>query len=248
MRNSMGSGLRQWILMTCMICHAVPVQSADAPRPSQQQVREFDVYVDGSRLGTSQLKISDFADGRTVVATEAEVKVSYVVYTYKYQFRGTETWLKGRFRGLESRSEDGGKHHSVSMTTTKAGASLAVDGAAAENVAGVSLTTNFWYWPEALRTESEFALLESDNGKISNVTCELVGTDRFRMGEKMLSCRHYRIKGDTVTDLWFDDSYRFVCKKSVEEGHPTEIRLTSIQDIKPKEQKAAAARETTRRR
>ncbi|MDB5389773.1 MAG: hypothetical protein JWM11_5419, partial [Planctomycetaceae bacterium] len=106
MRSGNGFVLRKWIFISCMICHAIPGLCADAPLLTLQQVRDFDIYVDGSQAGTSRLKISEFDNGKTVVDADADVKINFIVYIYKFQFRGTETWSQGQFHRLECQTDD----------------------------------------------------------------------------------------------------------------------------------------------
>jgi hypothetical protein len=234
MRNSVGYLSRQWIFVICFTCHALPADCGQPVRETRTQVREFDIFVDGSCAGTSSLKISEFNDGRTVIATEADVKISYIVYAYKYQFRGSETWRDGKFLRLESQSADGGKRSSVVSEATKAGSRCSINGGAFAKMPTVSLTTNFWYWPESLEKQPAFTLLESDIGGGLDVACRLVGTEQLQVGDQAVTCRHYQLTGGNTIDLWFDEASRFVCKKCVEDGHPTEVRLTRVRDIAPK--------------
>lgn len=248
MRTSIDYGLRYWVLFFCMVFHAMPGRCADALRPKRQQIRDYEIHVDGSRVGTNRLKISEFDDGRTVVETNADVKISYVVYTYKYQFRGTETWLDGKFQRLESHSEDDGKSSSLSAVAIQTGTQLSVNRGATTKAAAVPLTSNFWYWPRTLRQVPEFTLLEADTGKTSEVDCRLIGIETLQVGDVSVKCRHYRLSGDGEIDLWFDEESRFVCKKCLEEGHPTEVRLTRIKNDATKVVQGKTLRENVRQR
>lgn len=239
MRGRVGFLSRQWIFIVCCACHTLPADGAEPVRATQVQMREFDILVDGSRAGTSSLKISELNDGRTVIATEADVKLSYIVYTYKYQFRGTETWEGGRFQRLESQSDDAGKRNSVVSEATKGGAKRSVNGGAFAKIPTVSLTTNFWYWPASLEKQPAFTLLEADIGSSQEVERRFVGTDQFQVGDQSVTCRHYQLTGGNTIDLWFDETSRLVCKKCVENGHPTEVKLTSVRDLAPRGVKQA---------
>ena len=45
-----------------------------------------------------------------------------------------------------------------------------------------------------------------------------------------MACRHFKVTGSSPADLWFDEQDRLVRQKSVEEGHPIELRLRRIRE------------------
>ncbi len=74
-------------------------------------------------------------------------------------------------------------------------------------------------------------LLDVDSGETIKANCERVGEDSIVVGNRTINCTHYRIKGASETDLWFDADRQLVSRKSIEEGHRTELRLQSIKRI-----------------
>src|SRR5690348_10641840 len=69
-----------------------------------EEVRQFDVLVKDKAAGTNTIRIRDFNDGTTRVETEVDVKISFVVFSYHYEFRGQETWRDQRLISTENRA------------------------------------------------------------------------------------------------------------------------------------------------
>ena len=54
------------------------------------------------------------------------------------------------------------------------------------------------------------------------------------IGRQQVTCSRYRLSGDLEADLWFDGQNRIVRQKTIEDGYPTEVRLTRVHRPSPR--------------
>ncbi len=74
-----------------------------------EETREFEVLVRDKPVGHNRIRIRDLEDGTTEAAMDLDVAMSVVVYTYRYEFHGRETWQQDRLLSVDNRATDGGK-------------------------------------------------------------------------------------------------------------------------------------------
>jgi hypothetical protein len=199
---------------------------AAAAPPSVEEVREFDVFVKDKPAGKSTLRITDTADGTTQVATDVKVELNYLVYVYRYQFRGRETWRNGRLALAENRATDDGHEFVARVQAGSRGARIEANGQA-RSAPAVDLTTNYWRGPD-LTGGQKFSFMNADRGTLHAVRVERLGPEQVAVGRQKIACTHLRVSGETKAELWVDSLNRLVRQKTVEDGYPTELRLTRI--------------------
>ena len=202
------------------------VARADAPRLATEEVREFEILVKDKPAGTSTMRITNADDGTTRAATDVNVKVNYLVYVYRYEFHGDEIWRGGRLFSAENRATDDGKKFAARLAASPAGSSIEANGRARRGPV-IAMTTNYWRAPEVTQG-TKINLMNADRGTVHAVTMEVVGQERLVFDREVIECTHYRIRGDIEAELWFDRANRIVRQTSVEDGYPTELRLTHI--------------------
>ena len=214
------------ILPTLAAMSLVGVGAAPASAADQER-REFTILIDGKSSGTYHMTIRRQDDGSVVMSAEADVRVSYVVYTYKYSYHGSEVWKDGRLRRLESTSHDGGRRSAV--TAMAEGPKLRVRANGRERLIRPDVwTTTYWHLPDESRRNRPLALLDADTARDIQGTLRRVGTERLKVAGQTRDCPHYRLTGDVRVDLWYDDEDRLVRQESVEDGHRTVLELAAM--------------------
>lgn len=209
----------------------IALQAAEPSRPVQQQVREFDIHVDGSRVGTSRLEIAEHPDGRTVATTDAQISINVFFFTYVHRYQGSESWQAGQPRKLDGLTHAGTDRRVVRAVLEATRTEVSVDEHPRPAGPAVHLTTSYWYWPIELDKLKAISLLDVDSGETIKAECERVGEEPVVVGTRTILCTHYRLKGPSQTDLWFDADRQLVSRKSIEAGHRTELRLQSIKHV-----------------
>ncbi len=217
--------------ITIAVLNGITLQAAEPPRPAQQHVREFDILVDGSNVGTSRLEIAEHPDGKTVATTDTHITIKVLFFTYVHRYQGSESWQSGQPRKLEGLTHSGRTRRSVRAAIEMAGTEICVNEMPQPAAPVVHLTTSYWCWPSDLEKLKSIVLLDVDSGETIKAECERVGEEPVVVGTRTINCTHYRLKCESEIDLWFDADRQLVTRKSVEEGHRTELRLRSIKRI-----------------
>ena len=228
-----------WLCGITLAMLGVALQAAEPSRPVQQHVREFDIIVDGSRVGASRLEIAEHPDGRTVATTDSQISIRVLFFTYVHRYQGSESWQAGQPRKLEGLTHAGSNRRVVRAAIEEMRTEVSVNETPQPAGPAVHLTTSYWCWPTELDKVKAILLLDVDNGETIKAECERVGEEPIVVGTRTINCTHYRLKGESETDLWFDADRQLVSRKSIEEGHRTELRLQSIKRIEVTEPAAA---------
>jgi hypothetical protein len=74
-------------------------------------------------------------------------------------------------------------------------------------------------------------VLDADNGKTYDVRCENVAQEEITIGAARITCNHFRLQGAVDVELWFDAAGYLVRQVGTEDGHATELRLVSVQQL-----------------
>lgn len=224
---------RLWAIVIAIL-NAVTLQAAEPLPPLQQHVREYEVIVDGSRVGASRLEVIEHPEGRTVATTDTQISIRILFFTYVHRYRGSESWHAGQLRKLEGVTQAGTDERSVRAILETSRSEVAVDGETQPAGPGVHLTTSYWCWPVHLDKLKALTLLNVEDGQTIKADCEKVGDEVVVVGTQRVNCTHYRLKGSSETDLWFDEGRYLVLRKGLDEGHRTELRLLNIKRTEQK--------------
>jgi len=205
-----------------------PQAFAQGPAAATKEVREFEVLLKEKPTGTTKFTIEQFSDGRTVVATDALVKVNMVVFNYTYEYHGVETWVGDRLTSFQCEGSDGGKKFAVNGSVNPAGiCQLTVKG---KNVPGAAyvMTSNYWRLPIRTHNGQTLQSVDSSTGVVQKVRINDGVVGRVPLGNQEIAAAEYRLTGDVDVKLWLDPQGRIVRQQSVEQGYPTELRLLRI--------------------
>jgi hypothetical protein len=194
---------------------------------AEREVRQFTVWIDKKQAGSYQMVIDRLDDGTTKVTANADVKISYLIYTYRYSYRGTEVWKDGRLLRMDTGANDNGKQFSLSARTQTDGLHVQVNGKGHLTRADAWPTT-YWRLPEKSLRDQPLTVLDADTGRPLNGRLEDLGAASIRVGRQAQDCTHYRLTGSVTAELWYDAQERLVRQESVEDGHRTVLELVSV--------------------
>jgi Family of unknown function (DUF6134) len=214
-----------WMFCALSLC---PAGYGQAPRVRSEEVREFEILVNGKPAGTSTATITEAENGLATACTDAFVTLNYVVYSYRYEFHGREVWQENQLLSVENRAVDGGTQLATSARSDLHGSQIQAQGK--PSVAGpvLSMTTSYWRVPQGQKG-CVLKLLDADQGNVHTVRIDDIVLERLVIGGNQLECTHYRLGGDLVANLWFDARHRLVRQQTTEDGHPVEMRLSRIE-------------------
>jgi Family of unknown function (DUF6134) len=198
-----------------------------SPQVRAEEVREYEVLVKGKPAGNVTTKITDTEDGITTVVTDAAVALNYVVYTYRYEFHGREAWQGAQLMSVDNRGIDDGTKFSTRVRCDLRGSVVEVQGRAQQAGPTLAMTTNYWHAPPT-SAGSVVQLMDADKGTIHGAHIDGITPEVVETAGRKIDCTHYRIGGDMPADLWFDSQQRLVRQQTIEDGYPTESRLTRL--------------------
>jgi hypothetical protein len=217
----------RWFLCPAIGLSLCALAHGQSPQVRAEETREFEILVKGKPAGNMTAKITDTDDGRTTVLTDAAVTLNYVVYTYRYEFHGREVWQGNRLATLDARAVDGGTKLAAHAQNDSRGSTIEVPGKSAQPSPALTLTTNYWHAPTAVKA-SVIQILDADQGTVHAVRVDDVAAEQLVIAGRNIACTHYRLGGDLAADLWFDAEQRLVQEQTTEDGRPIETRLTRI--------------------
>ena len=199
-----------------------------AERTRAVEVRDFEVEIDSKPAGTIRITVDDDQRGGVKASMQCDVQISFVVYTYKYSYRGRETWKDGRPVDVQGTCVDGFAKRTVRATFHDSQTEVVVDEKPRKDPTAYVWTTAFWCLPHAADRAGDLQIFEADTGKRMTSQLTLVETETRTINDEPAECSHYRLKGTMAADLWFDPQGRLVEQTSIEDGHPTHVKLKSI--------------------
>lgn len=194
-----------------------------------KEIRDFEVLLKGRPVGTTTFTIEPLADGRTAVTVDAAVRVNMLVYVYNYEFHGVETWQGGQLESFQCQGTDGGKKFAVQGKNTPNGSQLVIGNRPAA-VQPFAAAGNFWRMPQRPATGA-ITNVDASTGKLQQVKITEGKPDQVPLGQSQIPAQQFVLTGDVDVKLWLDQHGLIVRQVSVEQGYPTEMRLTSIRRV-----------------
>ena len=166
----------------------------------QEGVIDFAVFRNGDRIGHHRVTFTPRGDELIVdIDIRLDVYVAFINF-FAYHHRNREVWRAGELVSLDSTTDDNGKPNRVEVRRDGP-AEVRVNGTSFSGLlAGNTLPTSYWN-PATITAKS---LINSQNGKLAEVTVEDLGDDRIEAAGRQIEARHYRLSGDVNVDIWYD--------------------------------------------
>jgi hypothetical protein len=194
------------------------------------EVREFNVLVDDKQAGSYAMTYANRGT-RTQILTNADIAIRVLIVSYRYRFDGNEVWDGGQLQQIVSRADDDGQALSLSADFAATKPRLIVN-RQDRPLQPCQWTTTYAQLPAVECRDRELRVLVADTGEIKKVKLQRVGEEAWKTGRERLNCTRYRVSGELQADLWFDSADRLVRQKSIEDGHATELRLKSREQVR----------------
>src|SRR5262245_37050518 len=217
-----GAGAGRWVLSA-----ALAGLACAGARAAEVQTRDFTATVAGKRAGDVHMTIRKLNDGSWQMKCDTDIKVSNLVMTYKYFYRGVEQWKDGRLVKFESNTDDNGKRYVVTAAAEKDGLRVRVNNV--ERMAKAeSWLSSYWCLPDPKLRNGPIPVIDADTGKDVSGRLQFVATEQRPVCGRVINVNHYRLTGKTTIDLWYDGSDRLVRQEWVEQGHRTVLELAGV--------------------
>ncbi|MEJ2106858.1 MAG: DUF6134 family protein [Acidiferrobacteraceae bacterium] len=201
--------IRTRVMRGALVLTAVLAQSAFAG-PTREW--RFNVYLDDTRIGQHDFRLSEQEDGRRRIDIDARFDVKLLFFTaYRYRHSNTELWQQRCLRSIRASTDDNGDR-------------LLVQGSAEDGLFRLErgadqgplsrCVMSFAYWDPAILKADR--LLNSQTGEYVDINVVPLGNDLITVaGEAVPASRYRLLAGEAVIDLWYGtDSGRWLALQS----------------------------------
>jgi hypothetical protein len=221
-----GPAVRRSVLLVAATLAVLTVAGA-ASRAAEIETRDFMVQVSGKPAGEVHMTIHKQDNGAVQVRCDTDIKVSLLIGTYKYVYRGLEVWKDQRLVRFESNTDDNGTRYIVSAFAEPAGLRIKVNNA--ERVVKQEVwLTSYWCLPDPKLRSNTIPLIDADTGKDLSGNLRFVANEKRRVAGQETTLNHYKLTGKVNVDLWYDGSERLVRQEWMEQGHKTVVELMRV--------------------
>jgi hypothetical protein len=166
------------------------------------------IFMDGTELGTHNVRFTRLADERLQVDTQIRMRYTFAFVTlFKYDHTSREIWEGGRLESLNSTTDDDGTMLYVRLESGKDGV-LSIDASDNRGDPVPSKIIPTSYWNIALTDQKQ--LLSTQSGKVLGVTVQEQSAETIAMPGTSRAATRFRVKGDLNLDLWYDDKGMWV--------------------------------------
>jgi hypothetical protein len=225
--SSRGGGavqLKLWLLAATLV---VLAWNGPRARAADIETRDFAVLVSGKLSGEVHMTIHKQDNGSIQMRCDTDIKVSLLLGSYKYVYRGLEVWKDRRLVRFESNTDDNGKRFIVSAAADTTGLRIKVNNV--ERVARSEVwLTSYWCLPDPKLRDGLILLIDADTGKDLSGKLRFVATEKLRVMGQETALNHYKLSGQVQVDLWYDGSERLVRQEWLEQGHKTIVELMRV--------------------
>jgi hypothetical protein len=198
---------------------------ANADPVAISERRDYDVLIDNKPAGHYQLQFTRSA-AATDVRSACDIDYHFLIFHYRYKYRGHEQWQAGALQSLESECNDDGKRCAIVAKRRSSQFDVTIDGRARSEPIDLR-TSSYWSAPPSQDFSGKF--LEVDTGKLMHVRFQFIDKQNLQCGQKQIGCKHYKLTGDDPGEVWYDDDQQEIVRQtSVTDGHKTEVRLRHI--------------------
>ncbi len=194
-----------------------------------EDTRDFTILVDGKPQGEYHLTIAKQDDGSFVVQSHAKVRISYLIKTYRYSYRGQETWKDNHLVRFDSSTNDDGKQYEVVAVAQGRQIQVQVNGQSRVVAPDLWIST-YWQQPHGQPRHQKIAILDGDTGEVIPSKLHFVGIEQRTVAGQVQNCAHYRVYDGMQADLWYDAQGLLVHEDAIDDGHRVVHELVRVRE------------------
>jgi len=176
-----------------------PASAMTVPPPG---LLRFDVLRNASRIGEHVVRLTQSGNTlRADISVEMAVGIGPItVFRYTHSVR--EEWHDGRFRWMESKTNDNGTQHHVIAERSADGVPVRVGGSGAAVLPAGTIPLTHWNL-ECMRSP----LFNPQTGLPLNMSVRRRALETVELGGgRVLRAQRYSLVGETTMDTWYDDA------------------------------------------
>jgi hypothetical protein len=184
---------------------ALPAAAAPADSVPASGRLTFDVIRKGKDIGDYVVSFRGSGGDLDVdLRTDVLVKVPVIgVSAYRFKQQSSETWRGGRLAALNSKTDDNGTPHSISVGAT--------------SLVPASL------WSADLVRSAQ--VLNTIDGSTDAISVRKIGTETVSTGAGPVRATHYAVGGGLNRELWYADGKLVHVRFAAEDGSTVDYAL-----------------------
>lgn len=182
---------------------------------NQDNVLEFDVFLDGSRIGWHRFDIDATESGDREVRSEARFDVKFLFVTaFRYRHKNAERWANGCLAEIDANTNSNGRQTTVIGEKTDTGFVVGKDESSARLP---NCVMTFAYWDPNFLQQPK--LLNPQTGEYLDVEVEKLDAETLTVRGSVVDTSPYRIRarGIEVT-VWYSPDNEWLALESVVKG------------------------------
>lgn len=188
------------------------ISSLEVPK---QQSLEFDVFLDGSKIGWHRFEFARADNGTREVVSRANFDVKFLFITaFRYRHANQERWVDGCLVEIDAQTNSNGKRTSVSGE--RSGDAFMLD--AGDRTAELpSCVMTFAYWNPAFLEQPR--LLNPQTGEYLEVDVDELGADTLDVDGGKVAARGYLIRARGMeVRVWYSMDDQWLALESLVKG------------------------------
>lgn len=205
------------LLLALVASFVAPVALSNQQAPEQRSL-DFDVFLDGSKIGWHRFEIGSGDDGAREVISRANFDVKFLFITaFRYRHANEERWVDGCLADIDAETDSNGKRTAISGS--RSGDAFVLD--TGDRKAELpSCVMTFAYWnPDFLEQPR---LLNPQTGEYLEVDVDELGTENLVIDGREVAARGYRIRARGVeVTVWYSADDQWVALESLVKGGRT---------------------------
>ena len=181
----------------------------------EQQSLEFDVFLDGSKIGWHRFEFARTDSGAREVVSRANFDVKFLFITaFRYRHANEERWVDGCLAEIDAETNSNGKRTEVRGARGDDAFVLDTGGRTAELPECIM---TFAYWNPAFLEQPQ--LLNPQTGEYLDVEVDELGTRTLEIDGRNVPARGYliRARGVEVT-VWYSADDEWLALESLVKG------------------------------
>lgn len=184
----------------------------------------YEITIDGVRSGTLTRSVTRLENGSILHENRASMVYKFLFLSFKYQFRGTETWDNGRLLSAMGECDDNGARHRVQWKSTGTGGTLT------RNNRTTSLDQPPWPTSGATHPpgEGQFLTLDPDTGLLRTTAFTRAGSDIVRIEGVDTTAEVWKTDLPGGAKYWFTPTGTLSRQSWLEQGRRVDIHLRKI--------------------
>jgi hypothetical protein len=178
---------------------AVAVLLLAAPKAYAETIA-FQVLRNGNQIGTHTMAFDRDADEvKVIIAIDITFKLAFITL-YRFAHEGHELWRHDRLVSMDTRTNDDGTKHVISLRAEGETYRISVDGR--DVVVPRMSLGSLW----RADYPADGTMLDTVDGSLLKVRSRIIGEEKIPTASGEVSARHFEIRGDLVRDIWFDSA------------------------------------------